>query len=112
METEIEKQVALMEKSGVVTAINTNAAYNPKRVYHPTEGNAWNPLRAWPRNERCFCGSNIKFKKCHMGKVPECVSEREAEENKKAIEALKKGMTVKLVPKAPDTNVGKILDGG
>ena len=34
------------------------------RIYNPTKGNAWNPLREYPRNMPCFCGSGIKAKKC------------------------------------------------
>lgn len=28
------------------------------------DGNKWNPLLKYPRNEPCYCGSNKKFKKC------------------------------------------------
>ena len=29
-----------------------------------------NPLFKYPRNLPCFCGSGIKFKKCHLSKIP------------------------------------------
>ena len=50
-----------------------------KHFYAPKPGYAWNPLRNWPRNEVCFCGSGKKSKKCHLPKLSECVAAKEAE---------------------------------
>ncbi len=44
------------------------------RAYTPKAGYAWNPLRDFPRNEVCFCGSGKKFKKCHADRLRPCVS--------------------------------------
>lgn len=30
----------------------------------PKKNHDWNPLLKYPRNEECFCGSGLKFKKC------------------------------------------------
>jgi len=27
-------------------------------------------MRNYPRNEKCPCGSGLKFKKCHLPKIP------------------------------------------
>lgn len=33
-------------------------------MYKPKPGFSWNPLKGFPRNSPCFCGSGRKFKKC------------------------------------------------
>lgn len=33
-------------------------------------GESWNPLRRYPRNELCYCGSGVKYKKCHWQNEP------------------------------------------
>lgn len=33
----------------------------------PMEGNDWNPMLKYPRNETCYCGSRKKYKKCCFG---------------------------------------------
>lgn len=35
-----------------------------KTGWIPTPGFAWNPLRDFPVNSPCFCGSERKFKRC------------------------------------------------
>jgi hypothetical protein len=50
-----------------------------KHYYAPKPGMRWNPLREWPRNEQCFCGSKKKAKKCHLPSLVECVKVSEAE---------------------------------
>lgn len=34
------------------------------RHYRLPDGAKWNPLRKFPVNKECFCGSKIKFKNC------------------------------------------------
>ncbi|AFC22542.1 hypothetical protein phi1422_0022 [Bdellovibrio phage phi1422] len=41
-----------------------------KMCYALESGNQWNPLKAYPRNLPCPCGSGIKFKKCCVDKIP------------------------------------------
>lgn len=41
-----------------------------KAYYRPQKDEAFNPLRKYPRNSLCFCGSGIKFKKCHWIETP------------------------------------------
>lgn len=43
------------------------------RVYIPKPDFAYNPLRDWPRNDNCFCGSLKKFKRCHLDKLEHAV---------------------------------------
>lgn len=51
-----------------------------KVCFGEPEGFSWNPLKQWPRNMACFCGSKKKFKKCCIGKVKELVDKEDAEE--------------------------------
>lgn len=52
------------------------------RAYHPRDGQAWNPLREWPRNESCFCRSGKKAKKCCLPAIQVTVSIKDAEKLK------------------------------
>ena len=47
-------------------------------VWRPHEGRTWNPLRGYPRNNGCFCGSGDKAKKCCMPKLLSTVPAGEA----------------------------------
>ena len=42
--------------------------------YVPKPGYMWNPLENFPRNLPCFCGSEVKFKKCHMPGLSRTIS--------------------------------------
>ena len=48
-------------------------------LYRPQAGHAINPLRQFPRNSKCYCGSGTKFKKCHWGKQPESIPQEWAD---------------------------------
>jgi hypothetical protein len=48
-------------------------------------GMAWNPLLGLPRNSPCPCGSGLKFKKCHLSKLPMAVPKKVADLWKKII---------------------------
>jgi hypothetical protein len=56
-----------------------------RAVWVPEAGHAWNPLRNWPPNEKCFCNSGKKAKKCCLPKEPGCVSVADAEGLAKAM---------------------------
>jgi len=43
-------------------------------------GAAWNPIKQWPPNKKCFCGSLKKFKKCCRSKIPSAIDAKKAEE--------------------------------
>lgn len=45
----------------------------------------WNPLLKYPRNYRCYCGSDYNFKMCCLHRTPEVCSPREAFANKWAV---------------------------
>lgn len=47
-------------------------------AYAPGPGRAWNPLRDWPRNAKCFCGNGRKAKSCCLGRIEETVAVDEA----------------------------------
>jgi hypothetical protein len=46
--------------------------------YHLHAGNIWNPLRTYPRNNPCFCGSGQKSKRCCLPKVIPYTSQKHA----------------------------------
>ena len=48
--------------------------------YKPDAGNAWNPLKGYPRNNPCFCGSTIKAKHCCLPRVLEYCGAKVAKE--------------------------------
>lgn len=53
----------------------------------PNDGYAWNPLLKVERNAKCPCGSGVKFKRCHLDKLPKAVTEKQAEVYEKAMRA-------------------------
>lgn len=48
-------------------------AKEPLMCKVPRTGYVWNPLLRHEVNAMCLCGSNVKFKKCCMRKMPECI---------------------------------------
>lgn len=52
----------------------------------PKKGFVWNPLRKFPRNMSCVCGSGKKFKSCCESKIPKVVKEEHASVFKKIVE--------------------------
>ncbi len=48
-------------------------ALDKPKAYRPAPGYTFNPLKAYPPNLPCFCGSGIKFKRCHDTILNECV---------------------------------------
>jgi len=53
---------------------------------YPDKGFTYNPAMKFPPNQKCFCGSGMKFKKCHKLSMPEIIS---LEESEKIIVAMK-----------------------
>ena len=49
-------------------------------------GYAWNPLKKFPRNVKCFCGSGKKFKNCCLSKLRDIVDTKTAREIKKGMD--------------------------
>jgi hypothetical protein len=43
-----------------------------------SKGHSWNPLRKYPRNELCFCGSGLKSKKCCLPGLPLAIKTKDA----------------------------------
>lgn len=48
------------------------------RVFRPKENTAFNPLRAFPRNASCFCGSLKKAKRCCLPRLLPCIGAAKA----------------------------------
>lgn len=46
--------------------------------YAPKDGYVFNPLKAWPRNEACWCGSGLKAKKCCLMTTPATMTAKAA----------------------------------
>ena len=59
-------------------------------------GYAWNPIRDWPRNAQCICGSGKKFKKCHAPKIPMVCKADEVKDLRLLVNLVKDGNEVKL----------------
>jgi hypothetical protein len=81
--------------------------------YRPTEGNTWNKLRDFPRNETCFCGSGRKFKHCHAHNLMPCVTVEAAKKIQRFLDLRKAGRNVRLqLTQTEDRNVqGAQLEG-
>lgn len=71
--------------------------------YYPKPGNEWNPLHRYPRNLECFCGSEIKAKKCCLPKVALYCNAKVAAELQKNWEAILAGAhRVEIIEEDPD----------
>jgi hypothetical protein len=69
-------------------------------VYRCIPGKIWNPLRRYPKNQNCFCGSLLKAKKCCLPHLTEAVSkEFAAEITKDWDKILKRELTFPQAPK-------------
>lgn len=72
--------------------------------YYPKPGNAWNPLKAYPRNHDCFCGSELKAKKCCLPKVQEYCPAKTAQDLEKNWDKIIAGLhLVELTFDEPET---------
>lgn len=72
-----------------------------KRVFRAPEGMVWNPLRSYPRNAPCVCGSGKKFKGCHLQELPDTCSASDAKNLQGLVDRAKCGENVpSLVLKA------------
>lgn len=80
-----------------------------RMAYYPPKGLAWNPLMDYPRNEKCFCGSGVKFKKCHLTTMPKCVLIKDAEEFKRFMDQWTPGTIMKVTVK-PDEKTDQPLE--
>lgn len=65
-------------------------------AYKVKDGKRWNPLRSYPPNEPCFCGSDKKSKKCCLPKVPLTCDEKDYENLRKIIRHLDAGGKVRV----------------
>lgn len=94
MQDQAEKERSAMKKAGVKVDEKPTDIKPGRVVYRPTQGYAWNPLREWPRNEVCFCGSKKKAKKCHLNEMAPCILESDAVKLQKYLDDYKSGKPV------------------
>ncbi len=75
-------EVSAEDLQAVAAALDHNKKKEPKphrqAYFLPEDGlTAWNPMKAWPRNEACFCMSGKKFKKCCAPNLRETIAASE-----------------------------------
>lgn len=56
----------------------------------PSSGNDWNPFQKYPRNETCYCGSGVKYKRCCVDSDPISIRINVAEQAKPLIQKARK----------------------
>lgn len=82
------RDMKILDKEGNerrFTPIDPLAKVKPHKLSHyPKPGHAWHPFRQWPRNERCFCGSQKKAKKCCLPGLPLTIEAKDFERYTKA----------------------------
>lgn len=61
---------------------------NAPTAWRLKEGYAHNPLLKFPRNAKCFCGSGLKFKKCHLAGLSRACTKAQAKEAEAAMKRL------------------------
>ncbi len=71
------------------------------------DGYEWNPLRAFPRNLPCPCGSQKKFKVCCLDSMPAAVKADIAAEYR---EGMKTPELIRFVNDAEAPALTKVLD--
>lgn len=69
------------------------------------QGYVRNPLFAFPRNEKCPCGSEKKFKRCHLPELPDALREEDA---KKARDVLVAHGLVKKLKSAQSSSAASL----
>jgi hypothetical protein len=62
--------------------------YKTARALEP--GFAWNPLRKWPANAPCFCGTTTKAKKCCLPKVRPTIPKKMYEQVSSVVDQVRK----------------------
>lgn len=63
----------------IINKVQPKAKQPNQNYYYPPPGYAWNPLKQYPRNANCFCGSGRKFKTCCVNLVLDCCLIEEAQ---------------------------------
>jgi hypothetical protein len=68
------KHVRVSPKDKAQRPRRRDFAEGNSKGWTPRPGTAWNPLRRFPRNNLCFCGSKKKAKACCLRKIAWAVS--------------------------------------
>lgn len=66
-----------------------DVVHKPRFKFKTQPGFVWNPLTKYPRNESCYCGSKLKFKKCCLDKETAAIPEESAERIKSAVKIVR-----------------------
>jgi len=86
---------AWLEKEAKRQAKEKRKIESGKRVYlSDREGLDWNPMRSYPRNLPCACGSGKKFKRCCRDKMGELIPVERVPNAKRVVEMARAGIDV------------------
>lgn len=97
-ETDISKVLAKPLSENQMRKLN-----DPARLRHTLlKGYRWNPYAEYPRNSDCPCGSQKKFKKCHLDKLHKTVKEEDYAELKEMVDYAKRFPNVKYNKPEPE----------
>lgn len=64
-------------KTGQVLNVKNDPHYKLPPGFNPPAKRVLHPFNRYPRNAKCFCGSEKKFKKCHKDTFPMYVLEHD-----------------------------------
>lgn len=92
---------------GEATAPTELDPFERKLCQRLNPGAAWNPLKKYPRNKGCICGSGEKFKRCCLPRQPRTIQESEAN---KIVANWDRLLTGKLVIVPPEKQARKTQD--
>ena len=73
---------------------NRKNRWKPSQALVPNKGTVWNPLRNYPRNMACFCGSAKKAKACCLPKLSPTIAESRAKAAEHLVHLAKQGKSV------------------
>lgn len=68
----------------------------------PKPGYQWNPLKKFPRNTLCPCGSKKKFKRCHIDLIAPAVTNAQAKKLKAVLVMAEKGYPIDISESSND----------
>lgn len=81
-----DQALVISEITSTAIDLEKNSHKHKKR---PVDGAKWNPLLKYPRNESCYCGSNLKFKKCCLRLETQAISHDYANEAKALVKVVR-----------------------
>jgi hypothetical protein len=76
---DIRDALLLPSPAAVSEGIRNDGRREERLVSQTLKGHVWNPMRKYPRNKGCFCGSGAKAKKCCLPDIRAACSEKFAD---------------------------------